>query len=292
MPKLLKKKEKVHPVKQAILKKHKKETVTERILKDIGKKGAIEVKGREYIKTGIKGLDELFDFGIPKGATVLMAGGAGSGKTILCLQIIANAVKEGKKCIYMSFEESEKRLRQHMEDFKWDANDMEKKGMLLIKRFKLFDIARSIEAMLSKAKGDVEIEIEPMILPKDFKPDIIVVDSLTAIASAFIGMERNYRVYIEQLFLFFEKLNATAFLITETKEVPTVFSPTGVEEFLADGVIVLYNIRKGDIREKGIEVIKMRGAGHKTRIVAMRIVGGVGIEVYSDVEVFGKIKAE
>ena len=82
----------------------------------------------------------------------------------------------------------------------------------------------------------------------------------------------------------------TSFLITETEEVPKVFSPTGVEEFLAGGVIVLYNLRKGDIRENAIEVLKMRGAKHLKKIVAMQIVSDVGIEVFPEQEVFGRIE--
>ncbi len=40
---------------------------------------------QEWVKTGVEGLDELFTEGIPKGTSILVAGGAGSGKTILCL---------------------------------------------------------------------------------------------------------------------------------------------------------------------------------------------------------------
>lgn len=246
-------------------------------------------KQREYVKTGISGLDALFESGIPRGNSVLIAGGAGSGKTIMGLQMLANACKRGEKCLYMSFEESEERLREHMEDFGWDAGEFEKKGLLLIKRQCLFDIARSIDALLEKAKGDLLIEVDPVILPANFNPSLVVVDSVTAIASAFTGKGDTYRSYIEQLFRFFEGKHANTFFISETKEIPTVFSPTGVEEFLADGVIVLYNIRHGNTRENAIEVLKMRGAKHKKRIVAMQIIEGRGIEIYPDQEVFGEI---
>ena len=94
-------------------------------------------------------------------------------------------------------------------------------------------------------------------MPADFKPDIVIVDSLTAIASVFIENTGNYRIYVEQLFRYFQKLGITSFLITETEQMPTRFSPTGVEEFLADGVIVLYNVRRGNIREHGIEVFTL-----------------------------------
>ena len=158
----------------------------------------------------------------------------------------------------MSFEESEERLIHHMEDFGWDVKELINKGNLIIKRFNPFDITRNVDAMLLKAKGELLIDVEPIIFPKNFKPNITVVDSLTAIASAFIEKEDSYRVYTEQLFRFFEKAGANSFLITETEQVPTIFSKSGVEEFLADGVIVLYNIKKGNIRENAIEVLKAK----------------------------------
>lgn len=246
-------------------------------------------KKREYVATGIHGLDGLFEGGIPRGAAVLVAGGAGSGKTIMCLQMLANACKRGEKCLYMSFEESEERLREHMNDFGWNAEELERKKLLVIKRFSTFDIARSIDALLEKAKGELLIDVSPVILPHDFVPEWVIVDSLTAISSAFSKKGDTYRSYIEQLFRYFEKLKVNSFYISETKEIPATFSPTGVEEFLADGVIVLYNIRKGNMRESAIEVLKMRGTKHSKRIVAMQIADGKGIEVYPEQEVFSDI---
>ena len=240
----------------------------------------------EFIRTGIPGFDELFEDGIPKGTSTLVAGGAGSGKTVFCLQTVYNHASHGDKCLYMSFEESEGRLIDHMKDFGWDPDKIIKKGNLLIKRFNPFEITRSVDALLMKAKGELLIDVEPIIFPNHFKPDIIVVDSLTAIASAFTGKDDSYRIYVEQLFLFFEKIGATAFLITETEQIPKIFSSTGVEEFLADGVVVLYNIKRGNVRENAIEVLKLRGAKHEKKIVAMQITDD-GIIVYPEQEVFG-----
>jgi len=244
--------------------------------------------GRNYVKTGVPGFDELFHHGIPKGSAILIAGGAGSGKTILCLQTLAHHASLGEKCFYMSFEESEERLIQHMKDFGWDAEKLIKKGSLRIKRISPFEITRNVEAMLAKEKGELLIELDPVLLPKGFKPDFVVIDSLTAVASAFTGKEDSYRIYIEQLFRFFEKLGSTSFLITETKQIPEIYSTTGVEEFLADGVIVLYNIKRGDIRESAIEVLKMRGEKHHKKIVAMQVTDN-GIRVYPEQEVLGGI---
>jgi len=242
-------------------------------------------KSKDFIRTGIEGFDNLFEKGIPKGFSLLLSGGAGSGKTIMGLQILKNAAESGKKCLYMSFEESEKRLMGHMEDFGWNPKNLIENGNLRIKRFSIFDISRTLDAMVAQSKGELLIKLDPIILPVDFQPDFIVVDSLTSIASAFRGRD-TYRSYIEHLFRYFEDIKATSFLITETEQVPTIYSPTGVEEFLADGVIVLYNIRKGDIREGAIEVLKMRGAKHIKKIVAMRIVSDIGVEIYPSQEVF------
>jgi circadian clock protein KaiC len=251
-----------------------------------------EKKGKEiktYFKTGVSGFDSLIEKGIPQGHSILIAGGAGSGKTIFCLQILEYQASLGKKCFYMSFEESEERLAQHMKDFGWDAEKLIKQGNLKIQRMNPFDISRSVDAMLAKQKGELLIEVDPILLPKGFNPDFIVVDSLTSIASTFIGKSENYRIYIEQLFRFFEKIGATSFLITETTQIPEIFSTTGVEEFLADGVVVFYNLKRGNVREKGLEVLKLRGAEHQKRIVAMAIEKGVGIKVYPQQEIFGKV---
>lgn len=243
----------------------------------------------EWVKTGVPGFDELFEKGIPKGSSIIVAGGAGSGKTIFCLQTVAYNVTKGRKCFYMSFEESEERLKEHMKGFGWNADELLKSGRLKIARYSPFDITRSVEAMLAKEKGELLIDLEPVIMPKKFTPDIIILDSLTAVASAFTGKEDSYRIYIEQLFRFFERLGSTSLLISETKQIPEIFSTTGVEEFLADGVIVLYNIKRGNMKESAIEVLKMRGESHQKKIVAMQITSK-GIIVYPDQEVFGGLE--
>lgn len=242
-------------------------------------------KERPFFKTGIKGLDSLLGNGIPSPSSVLIAGGTGSGKTTMCLNILNNSCLKGMRCLYMSFEESEDRLRDHMNTFEWKPEEYEKKGLLCIERFNLFEISRTIEGLLMKEKGELAIDINPILIPKNFKPQVIVVDSLTAIASTFTGREQNYRAFIEQLFRFFEKIKTTSFLITETKQIPDVFSPTGIEEFLADGVIVMYNYKKGYLRQPAIEVLKMRGIDHQKKTVAMKIVDGKGIEIYPSIEI-------
>lgn len=249
-----------------------------------------EIK-REWVQTGITGFDGLLDRGIPKGASVLIAGGPGSGKTIFCLQVLTNAAQNGEKCLYLSFEESAERLKEHMTDFGWDWKKLETKGLLKIIRKEPFTLTTTVEAMLTKAKGELLIDINELleIIPKGFHPEKIVFDSVTAISAAFGKRGDGYRIFIEQMFKYLESLSATSFLISETEQLPISYSQGGVEEFLADGVIALYTVKKGNIRENALEIIKMRGAKHKKKIVAMQITDR-GIEVYPEQEIFGNIE--
>jgi len=257
-------------------------------------------KAEKFVSTGIPGFDDLFEYGIPKGSSIILAGGAGSGKTNFCLQTLIHHASKGKKCYFMGFEEPEEKLIEQMEDFGWNPEKLIKSGNLKIKRFLTSEIyyydkksASNIQAMMTKEVDPLLMELEPLAITEDagFKPDFIVLDSLTAISSTFKGKEQSYRFYVERLFRFFETIGCTTFLITETQQVPKIFSPTGVEEFLADGVVVFYNIRKGNIRETAIEVLKMRGGKHKKKIVAMQITDE-GVKVYPDQEVFGAMEIE
>ncbi len=162
------------------------------------------------VKMGIEGLDKLLFKGVPKGSSLLISGGAGSGKTITCLQSLVHHATKGKKCLIMTLEESEERLIEHMEGFGWPAKKLIKKGNLRIVRSDPFDIMRNVDAMMAKQKGELLIDINPIFLPKDFQdPDFIAIDSLTAIASAFTKKDDSYRMYISQLFKFLEKTKIT-----------------------------------------------------------------------------------
>ena len=239
-------------------------------------------KKEDVLKTSISGFDELFaDGGIPKGSSVLVAGGPGTGKSILCRQICYNLVSKGKKCMYVSFEESEERIEKSMQKFGWDIKKFIEDGSFLIQKINPLDILRMKFGSLggSGSATDVSYKIKPLIIPRDFHPDVIAVDSLSAIIAASVTKEKNYRVYLQQLFSFFEETGATSFLITETEPMPIKYSDTGIEEFLADGIIVLYNIQKKDVRETAVEVLKMRYGKHEKKMVSMEITDS-GIKVY------------
>ena len=216
---------------------------------------AVKTNKETVLKTEISGFDELFvDGGVPAGSSVLVAGGPGTGKSILCRNICYNVVSKGKKCMYVSFEENKERVVQSMERFGWDVKKYIESGDFLIQKINPLDILRMKFGSIGGSGSATELsyKIKPLVIPKDFHPDVIAVDSLTAIIAASVTKDKNYRVYLQQLFSFFEETGSTSFLITETDPIPTRYSETGIEEFLADGIIVLYNIQKKDIRENGV----------------------------------------
>ncbi len=246
-----------------------------------------EDKKQKILKTNIQGFDELFkDKGLPKGSSVLIAGGPGTGKSIFCRQICYNLVSNGKKCMYVSFEESKDRIQSSMENFGWNVKKYIENGNLLIQKINPLDILRMKFGSIGGSGSATELsyKIKPLVIPKDFNPDIIAVDSLSAIIAASVTKDKNYRVYLQQLFSFFEETGATSLLISETDPMPTKFSDSGIEEFLADGIIVMYNIKKKDSRENAIEVLKMRDSKHKKNIVLMEITNK-GIVVHPDKKV-------
>jgi RecA-superfamily ATPases implicated in signal transduction len=256
-----------------------------------------EIEDAGKMETGIEGFDQLMDkgssSGIPKGSSILVEGGPGSGKTIFCLQNAANRIKKGENVLFMSFEEPPHRLVQHMNDFGWEVDEYLQNDQLRIKRYSALDIARSVEALLSEAKRELLIDVKPMLLPDDFEPDFVVIDSLTSIASAFSGEESRFRIYMEQLFRYLEQENITTFLIRETPTPTHIGEGAGGNEeavsFLSDGIIAIYNaIHPSGERERGIEIVKMRGGDFESGITEMEIRDGEGIVVRSEENISGE----
>ena len=257
------------------------------------KKGK-EKKRDKWLFTGIVGFDALLEKGIPAGSNIIVAGGPGCGKTIFCSQAIYNKASEGEDCVFLSMEERPDRLKDHMLSFGYKIEEISRseeqiilrangKGRIALKRLQPIRLARSIEALLEKASGTLPVDIDLVLdfIPKDFDACLLALDSISAIETAFSGTKRQYRIYIEQLFRYFEEMNLTTFMITESSDAPHKFSNTGVEEFLSDGIFVFYNLQGVKKRTRGAEIYKLRGAAHSQRIVPVEITSR-GMNISSD----------
>lgn len=234
------------------------------------------------LKTGINGFDDLFqDGGLPYNLSILISGTTGSGKSIFCRQICYNILQNNGKCIYISFQESENGIIRSMEKFGWNINQYIESGTFIIKKINPLDILRMKFGSVggSGSATEVSYKIKPFDIPKDYKPDIIVVDSLSSIIEVSTTKEKNFRVYLQQLFGFFEESNSISLLISETSSDNQNHSKSGIEEFLADGVVILYNLNTKD--DRALKIIKMRYCKHRKNIVKMKI-NDKGVEIFSD----------
>lgn len=244
----------------------------------------------EFLPVRVSVFDTLIDRrGIERGNTIIVSGGCGTGKSTFTFQSCYNSALEGEKCVYMTLEESPEKLARHMaQNFGFNIENV--KDRLLMIYVDAFTLARTVEAELEKQKGNLLIKTKTILdlIPSDFKPDRIVIDSLSALSAAFMGNEQHYRIYLLHLIRRLEEFNSANFLLSETEQEPSLFSRSGVEEFLVDGVIVLYNIKDGITRQRGLEILKLRCSNHSTRIIPYEITES-GIDIHPESEIFSTI---
>ncbi|MFH1255974.1 MAG: ATPase domain-containing protein [Candidatus Diapherotrites archaeon] len=246
---------------------------------------------REVMPVRVSDFDRLIEKGgLKRGDTVLLSGGCGTGKTTFAMQSMYNAVLAGEKAVYLTLEETAEKIKENMyENFGWDLYTLEEENKIAIIKIDPLSIARAVEAALTKERGGLYIELEEFDLPFQFnlpfKPDRVTVDSLSALSIAFMENEQGYRQYLRHLFETLEKYNSVNIVLGETEQQPNVYSRSGVEEFLADGVIVLYNIKIHNLREKALEILKLRSSNHEKRIVPYKICDR-GIEIYINQSLF------
>lgn len=221
----------------------------------------------ERIKTGIKGMDELIQGGIPDSATVLVAGGTGTGKTIFGLTYLYSGAKNhDEPGLFITLEGNLKNVIWNMETFGWDIKPLQDAN-----KFKIYKMNLHTQENVQR---QIEEELKIIAkLVKDMKCKRLVVDSTTALG-VWIPDQGKMRHMLYSFADSLKDLGCTTMLISETKGGRTDFSAFGVEEFVADGVIGLYFVPPN----RSVFVRKMRGTNHSKSVHPFSI-SDSGIEV-------------
>ncbi len=226
----------------------------------------------ERVKTGIPGLDELIEGGFPRGDTILIAGKAGTGKSILATQFIyKGATDYNEPGVFVTLEEPPHLIKRNMIQFGMDLDKLVKE-----KKISLVDLSPSKEVTpvtIGEYPSFDLSGLEAIILNhvKKLNAKRVVLDTLSILAYKF----KSRDILREEFFKLTANITRTGCTLMLTSEIPANDQGLGVfdiEAFLASGVIVLYNEKISDTsRSRSIEVLKLRGSKHSSRIHSMRI---------------------
>ncbi len=209
---------------------------------------------------GIAGFDQIADGGIPKGRTTLLAGTAGSGKTIFALQFLVNGIQQfNENGVIVTFEESPDDLARNVESLGWD-----------IRRY----VAEGRVAMVdaSPEPGETVCEAGPYDLTallariehavSKVKASRVILDSVGAIFPQFAD-SNVVRRELHRVVSGMRHLGVTSLITIERVHEYGEIARFGVEEFVADNVIILRNPLEQEKRRRTIEILKFRGTTHQ-----------------------------
>ncbi|ASJ06463.1 ATPase domain-containing protein [Thermococcus pacificus] len=221
----------------------------------------------KIIPTGIESLDRALSGGFNRGSTVLIAGNPGAGKTHLMLHVLYNNMKRGLKGAYISFAETKKQFYEGALNQGIDLREMEEKGL-----FRFYD-------MLTLPKDEFEDFVDYLVTDLvDWKPDIVVFDSITVFGQVF--GEIHLRAFLHSIVgRLVNALNMLVFLIDEIPYGGKGIG-FGIEEFVADGVIVLEMEKYGEIIRRYMRIPKMRNRPLE-RYSYEYVITDKGIEVFA-----------
>jgi len=242
----------------------------------------------DYVPVGVPGVDEILaGKGIPKGHTILISGGPGSGKTTFATQFLyTGASKYNESGVYVTLDEDPIEIKNNMSKFGWNLKKLEEEKKILF-------INISPVRVMPQETGLIQLGMKEFRLVKlldairkgieEVDAKRVIVDPLTMFTLQFPDeVERIYAM--RDLMRELKMLGCTNMLISELRG-------TGMErehqfeEYLAQGVILLRTFLKESRLIRAFQVEKMRGLAIDNQPRPYQITNE-GIEVFPRATVY------
>ncbi len=209
--------------------------------------------------TGISGLDEITQGGLPRGRPTLICGGAGSGKTLLAMEFIIRGILDfGEPGVFMAFEETAEELTQNVASLGFDV-------AALVRRKKMAVDYVHVERSEIEETGEYDLEglfvrLDSMI--RQTGAQRVAIDSLEAL---FAGLpnEAILRAELRRLFRWLKDKGVTT-VITAEQGRNSNLTRHGLEEYISDCVILLDHRITNQVATRRLRIVKYRGSAHGT----------------------------
>jgi len=208
--------------------------------------------------TGIAGLDQITGGGLPSGRVTLVAGGAGTGKTLLGLQfLVAGARDHAEPGVLLTFEERAAKVAANVRSLGFDLDRLQRDGMLVVLSFQV-EPAEII--------GTGKFDLEPLFVTLDeaigrLDAKRVVLDTIEVLFGTF-GDDTIVRAELARLTRWLEERGVTAIVTGERGG--TGLTRRGIEEYVSDCVITLDHRVREEISTRRLRVVKYRGSAHGT----------------------------
>ncbi|MHB8568244.1 MAG: ATPase domain-containing protein [Nitrososphaerales archaeon] len=222
--------------------------------------------------TGIAGLDRLVEGGFPARSLIVLGGRPGSGKTILASQFLYEGATHDQHSVYVSFAESKDQFLSNMRRLNMDFGKLTDRGTFLFMDF---------TAITGEAVSDALNLIVKQV--ESSKTKRMVIDSFTAIAQGFeklIDARIALQVVVGRLV---RDEGCTTVLLVEMPY-GTDRIGRGIEEFVADGIVILDILEKKGGPRRTISIRKMRGTKISLAASTYDIRTNGGLVVYPAIE--------
>jgi circadian clock protein KaiC len=219
---------------------------------------ANKLNGLEKCPTGIKGLDEITEGGLPRGRCTLVCGSAGCGKTLLGMEFLIRGITEFKEPgVLMAFEETAEELAKNVASLGFDVPRLLRNKQMAIDSV-------HIERSEIQETGDYNLDglfIRLNLMMESVGARRVVLDTVEALLGG-IPNEAIMRAELRRLFRWLKDKGVTAVITGEQGE--KSLTRYGLEEYVSDCVIFLDHQVQGPMATRRLRIVKYRGSRHGT----------------------------